>query len=130
MNAFRKRKNRILIATDVAARGIDVDDVSHVINYDAPADLESYVHRIGRTVRAGRKGMAITFISLEQRRFLRSIEKKTGQAIEPRYPEEEPALQPPKTRKSSTRRPGPGRAAKVRTKTKQRRNSSRRSATR
>ncbi len=130
MNAFRKRKNRILIATDVAARGIDVDDVSHVINYDAPADLESYVHRIGRTGRAGRKGMAITFISLEQRRFLRSIEKKTGQAIEPRYPEEEPALQPPKTRKSSARRPGPGRAAKVRTKTKQRRNSSRRSATR
>jgi ATP-dependent RNA helicase DeaD len=73
----------ILVATDVAARGLDVERVSHVINYDVPYDTESYVHRIGRTGRAGRKGEAILFIAPRERNMLRAIERATRQAIEP-----------------------------------------------
>ncbi len=71
----------VLIATDVVARGLDVDRISHVINYDAPRDNESYVHRIGRTGRAGRSGEAILFVSRRENRLLRSIEKTTRQPI-------------------------------------------------
>jgi ATP-dependent RNA helicase DeaD len=71
----------ILIATDVAARGLDVERISHVINYDIPYDTEAYVHRIGRTGRAGRKGDAILFVAPRERRMLRMIEKATGQPI-------------------------------------------------
>ena len=71
----------ILVATDVAARGIDVDRISHVINYDIPYDTEAYVHRIGRTGRAGRKGKAILFVAPRERRLLRAIEKATRQEI-------------------------------------------------
>ena len=73
----------ILVATDVAARGLDVERVSHVINYDVPYDTESYVHRIGRTGRAGRKGEAILFIAPRERNMLRAIERATRQPIEP-----------------------------------------------
>ncbi len=73
----------ILVATDVAARGIDVARVSHVINYDIPYDTEAYVHRIGRTGRAGRSGKAILFVAPRERRMLRAIEKATGQSITP-----------------------------------------------
>lgn len=73
----------ILIGTDVVARGLDVDRISHVINYDIPYDTESYVHRIGRTGRAGRSGEAILFISRREQRMLRMIEKATNQPIEP-----------------------------------------------
>ena len=73
----------ILVATDVAARGLDVDRISHVINYDVPYDTESYVHRIGRTGRAGRSGEAILFIAPRERNMLRSIERATRQPIEP-----------------------------------------------
>ena len=73
----------ILVATDVAARGLDVERVSHVINYDVPYDTESYVHRIGRTGRAGRKGEAILFIAPRERNMLRAIERATRQVIEP-----------------------------------------------
>jgi len=72
----------ILVATDVAARGLDVERISHVINYDIPYDTESYVHRIGRTGRAGRKGEAILFASPRERRLLRDIERATKQKIE------------------------------------------------
>ncbi|MEO7251434.1 MAG: DEAD/DEAH box helicase [Arenimonas sp.] len=72
----------ILVATDVAARGLDVDRISHVINYDVPYDTESYVHRIGRTGRAGRSGEAILFIAPRERNMLRSIERATRQPIE------------------------------------------------
>jgi len=72
----------ILVATDVAARGLDIDRISHVINYDVPYDTESYVHRIGRTGRAGKTGEAILFISPRERRLLRSIERATRQKIE------------------------------------------------
>ncbi|MDI4663769.1 DEAD/DEAH box helicase [Xanthobacter autotrophicus] len=73
--AFREGTIRTLIATDIAARGIDVTGVSHVINFDLPNVPESYVHRIGRTARAGREGIAISFCDHEERAFLRSIEK-------------------------------------------------------
>jgi len=72
----------ILVATDVAARGLDVDRISHVINYDVPYDPEAYVHRIGRTGRAGRSGEAILFITPRERRMLRAIEGVTRQEIE------------------------------------------------
>src|SRR5690606_4322684 len=73
----------ILVATDVAARGLDVDRVSHVLNYDIPYDTESYVHRIGRTGRAGRAGEAILFVAPRERGMLRAIERATRQPIEP-----------------------------------------------
>jgi superfamily II DNA/RNA helicase len=72
---FRNGKLRILIATDIAARGIDVDGVSHVVNFDLPNIPESYVHRIGRTARAGRDGIAISFCDHEENAFLRDIER-------------------------------------------------------
>ncbi len=72
----------ILIATDVAARGLDVERISHVINYDIPYDSETYVHRIGRTGRAGRSGDAILFVSPRERNMLRVIERVTQQRIE------------------------------------------------
>jgi ATP-dependent RNA helicase DeaD len=73
----------ILVATDVAARGLDVERIGHVVNYDVPYDTESYEHRIGRTGRAGRKGEAILFIAPRERNMLRAIERATRQAIEP-----------------------------------------------
>ena len=73
----------ILVATDVAARGLDVDRISHVLNYDVPYDTESYVHRIGRTGRAGRSGEAILFIAPRERGMLRAIERATRQPITP-----------------------------------------------
>jgi ATP-dependent RNA helicase DeaD len=73
----------IITATDVAARGLDVDRITHVFNYDIPYDAESYIHRIGRTGRAGRQGEAILFVSPRERRALRMIEKITNQKIEP-----------------------------------------------
>ncbi len=76
----------IIIATDVAARGIDVERVSHVINYDLPYDVESYVHRVGRTGRAGRKGNAILFATPRERRLLKTIERETKQTILPYEP--------------------------------------------
>lgn len=72
----------VLVATDVVARGLDVQRVSHVINYDIPYDTESYVHRIGRTGRAGRAGEAILFVAPRERRMLKAIERSTGQPIE------------------------------------------------
>ena len=71
----------MLVATDIAARGIDVDDVSHVINFELPNVPEDYVHRIGRTARAGAMGTAVAFCSDEERPYLRSIEKLTKLAV-------------------------------------------------
>jgi ATP-dependent RNA helicase RhlE len=78
---FRNGKLRTLIATDIAARGIDVDGISHVVNYDLPNIPESYVHRIGRTARAGRDGVAISFCDHEERAYLRDIERLIRMAI-------------------------------------------------
>ena len=79
---FKAGKLDVLVATDVAARGLDVDRISHVINYDIPNDTEAYVHRIGRTGRMGKKGQAILFVAPRERRMLHEIEKATRQKIE------------------------------------------------
>lgn len=81
INAFKKRKFPLLIATDVAARGIDVNDLTHVINYSLPQNSEIYIHRIGRTGRAGRHGVAVSFVTPGERRKLKFIEKDIGNAI-------------------------------------------------
>ncbi len=75
LEAFAKGKVRVLVATDVLARGIDVDDVTHVINYDLPADAENYVHRIGRTARAGKAGVAVSLCCVEDILHLRGVER-------------------------------------------------------
>lgn len=78
MNDFKRGEFHYLIATDVAARGIDIDNITHVINYDLPLEKESYVHRTGRTGRAGKKGKAITFVTPFEDRFLQEIEEYIG----------------------------------------------------
>ena len=80
---LKKGSLDILVATDVAARGLDVERISHVINYDIPYDTEAYIHRIGRTGRAGRQGDAILFVAPRERRMLNAIEKATRHKIEP-----------------------------------------------
>lgn len=81
LNNFKEGNIRVLVATDIAARGIDIDELSHVINYDLPDVPETYVHRIGRTGRAGKEGVAITFCDEEERAMLISIEKVIGKSI-------------------------------------------------
>ncbi|MDQ1513638.1 MAG: ATP-dependent helicase DeaD [Microbacteriaceae bacterium] len=81
VNQLKAGKLDILVATDVAARGLDVERISHVVNYDLPIDTESYVHRIGRTGRAGRSGEAISFVTPRERRLLTAIEKATRQPL-------------------------------------------------
>ena len=80
---LRAGKIEIVVATDVAARGLDVEQITHVINYDVPNDVEAYVHRIGRTGRAGRSGVATLFITPRERRMMREIERFTGTQIKP-----------------------------------------------
>jgi len=82
MKSFRDGRTRVLIATDIASRGIDVERITHVFNYDMPADVETYVHRVGRTARAGASGVAISFCGHEDRGLLRQIERRTDAAIE------------------------------------------------
>ena len=81
---FRSGKFRILVATDIAARGIDVTRVSHVINFDAPSTPEAYIHRIGRTGRASRNGEAYTFVTNEDRDIVRAIDRALGTPVERR----------------------------------------------
>lgn len=81
VNQLKSGKLDILVATDVAARGLDVDRITHVVNYDIPVDIESYVHRIGRTGRAGRKGDSISFVTPRERRLLSAIERHTKQPL-------------------------------------------------
>jgi ATP-dependent RNA helicase RhlE len=80
--AFKHGRFRALVATDIASRGIDVDDVSHVINFDLPEETESYVHRIGRTARAGASGSAISLVSAEERGLLKAVERMIKKSIE------------------------------------------------
>ena len=102
LKGLRDGHTKVLVATDVAARGIDVAGISHVINFDAPRQAEDYVHRIGRTGRAGRSGMAVTLINPSERRLVRDIERYTGQQVqvdtiaglEPKIRDERPARKP------------------------------------
>ena len=82
MQLFRTEQADILVATDVAARGLDIDHVSHVINFDLPTAPEVYVHRIGRTGRIGREGVAITLAAPREQRFLQYVERLTKQKVE------------------------------------------------
>ncbi len=81
LSEFTNGKARVLVATDIAARGIDIKDVSHIINFNLPEDSESYVHRIGRTARAGKSGVAISFCDGSELKFLKGIEKTIGMEI-------------------------------------------------
>jgi superfamily II DNA/RNA helicase len=76
LGRFAAGANDVLVATDVAARGLDLDDITHVINYDAPADEKAYVHRVGRTARAGRSGDGVTFVTPAQRLEVQRIAKQ------------------------------------------------------
>jgi ATP-dependent RNA helicase RhlE len=84
LSAFKSDRVPVLVATDVAARGIDIDNISHVFNYDLPEDPKTYLHRIGRTGRAGANGIAISFCDPDERRYLRDIEKTIRQPLPPR----------------------------------------------
>lgn len=88
---FKNDVTDVLIATDVAARGLDIDDISYVINYDMPDDIDTYIHRIGRTGRAGREGTAVSFVTSEEEHLVREFEMRTGMEIEKRdVPDAEP----------------------------------------
>jgi len=97
LREFRNGRTRILVATDIAARGLDVDDVSHVINYDVPAAPEDYVHRIGRTGRAGNQGQAITIVAPVDELSMRAIERLTGQPVKRLAPDGFGGARPLKT---------------------------------
>lgn len=113
---FKSGNTRVLVATDIAARGIDIDDLSHVINYELPNVPETYVHRIGRTGRAGASGIAYSFCDLEEREYLRDIQKLIGKSIpvvqEHPFAGQSPAQKPerismiPKPTKHVSRREG------------------------
>jgi len=109
LDAFKSGKSRVLVATDVAARGLDVDDVSHVINFDLPMEPEAYVHRIGRTARAGAKGIAISFCDGEERGLLRDIERLLNARLPviptPELPKMEYKPEPRESREREDRRP-------------------------
>jgi ATP-dependent RNA helicase RhlE len=81
LDGFKRGRFQVLVATDVAARGLDVDDISHVVNYDMPVEAETYVHRIGRTARAGAEGDAVSFCSSEDRAYLHQVEKLLGNPV-------------------------------------------------
>ena len=99
----------MLVATDIAARGIDVDGITHVINYDLPNIPESYVHRIGRTARAGRSGVALSFCDAEERAYLRDIEAliKTPIQVVADHPWHPASSAPPSPAPRRRRRPTP-----------------------
>jgi ATP-dependent RNA helicase RhlE len=84
LTGFRSGRHRILVATDIAARGLDISRISHVINYDMPDTVDAYIHRIGRTGRAARTGDAFTFVTLQDRAFVWDIERVIGEQIERR----------------------------------------------
>ncbi|TMQ06286.1 MAG: DEAD/DEAH box helicase [Deltaproteobacteria bacterium] len=106
---FKAGKTRVLVATDIAARGIDIDDVTHVVNFDVPEVPETYVHRIGRTARAGAAGMALSFCEVDERDDWRNIEKLTRQdiAIVEGHPYESRVSPAPAPRAPAAPRPAP-----------------------
>jgi ATP-dependent RNA helicase RhlE len=102
LTRYRAGEFAILVATDIAARGLDIPAISHVVNYDLPMSAADYVHRIGRTGRAGRAGVALSFVSADQRYLVREIEKITGHALDPNGP----AMPQDSHRRGGTSRPG------------------------
>ena len=127
LEKFQDGELDILIATDVASRGLHIDDITHVINYDLPQDAEDYVHRIGRTARAGNKGTAITLCCEEFAQHLERVEEYLKDKIPVSWPEEELFLEekegkppirkrrgPPKAKSHSSKRPSGGRPPRKR----------------
>ena len=112
LNNFKAGKTRVLIATDIAARGIDIDALSHVVNFELPNVPETYVHRIGRTGRAGASGMAFSFCEGEEMPYLKDIQKLTGQVVpvaeDNPYPLDFTAIRPAAKPASSNNRPSSG----------------------
>lgn len=105
LEAFRNGEYKVLVATDVAARGIDVSHISHVINYDTPTHAEDYVHRVGRTGRAGAKGVAFTFTSSTEKKYLKDIEKLIGNSIDVvSLKQQSPVAEAPVEKKSAPRK--------------------------
>ncbi|EMA6343977.1 DEAD/DEAH box helicase [Bacillus cytotoxicus] len=115
MKNFREAKIQYLIATDVAARGLDVEGVTHVFNYDIPEDVESYIHRIGRTGRAGGTGLAITFVAPKDRMYLKEIEKYIGSTLQ-RQEIEQPAKRTSDTKDKKKQIKKPQKAGQYRSK--------------
>ena len=112
LESFRKNEVQVLVATDVAARGIDIDGISHVVNFDLPIEPEAYVHRIGRTGRAGAAGIAVSFCSSSERGELRAIEHLIGQKVplapnQPERREQRPSTQSRGPRDTGAPRPAP-----------------------
>ena len=127
MNGFRRRRFDVLVATDIAARGIDVEQVSHVVNFDMPNTTDAYTHRIGRTGRSDRQGKAYTFVTSEDRDLVFKVEKRLGEPIPRRSVEGIETIAFPQGRSGSRTSPRPGRsyAGPARSRSRQR---SRRSA--
>jgi ATP-dependent RNA helicase RhlE len=107
LERFRSGQARVLVATDIAARGIDVDGVTHVINFELPNEPENYVHRIGRTARAGNSGVAIAFCDASERGFLRDIERLTRRPMTVVGPQPAPAAPITAQAKREAQRPDP-----------------------
>jgi ATP-dependent RNA helicase RhlE len=125
LDGFKDGTFRVLVATDIVARGIDVDGISHVVNYDLPANAEDYIHRIGRTARAGATGTAISFLAGEETQHLRSIERLLATTIPCEdvegftyldrvvpNPTRSAASQPPRLVYRGSRKHGPGARAR------------------
>jgi ATP-dependent RNA helicase RhlE len=110
LDRFRSGKAAVLVATDVAARGLDVDGITHVVNFDLPVEAEAYIHRIGRTGRAGAAGIALSFCDGEERRLLRDIERLTGLKIQVRIAEGLPPLTERQQRDGAVSADGPPRS--------------------
>ncbi len=103
---YREGLFSVLVATDIAARGLDIPAISHVVNYDLPNSAADYVHRIGRTGRAGRSGIALSFVCADQRHLMRDIEKVTGHQLDPNAPRGQEASEPRRVdHRRSNRRP-------------------------
>jgi ATP-dependent RNA helicase RhlE len=112
LSAFKSPRPPVLVATDIAARGIDVDDVAHVINYELPHEPETYVHRIGRTGRAGQSGVAVSFCDAEERSRLVAIERLLRRSIPTHDGQPAPAVEAaPAPAPSKRSRPAPRQAA-------------------
>jgi ATP-dependent RNA helicase RhlE len=105
LDSFRSGRARVLVATDVAARGLDVDGITHVINFDLPMEPEAYVHRIGRTGRAGATGVAVSFCAGDERGLLKDIERLLGKAIAVKPTPELPKLEEPREERRDGERP-------------------------
>jgi ATP-dependent RNA helicase RhlE len=108
LDGFRDGTFQVLVATDIAARGIDVAKVSHVINYDVPATTDAYIHRIGRTGRASRSGDAFTLVTTEDDAMVRAIDRVLGHRVERRtLPDFDYRISPPRHDAEFTRSPRP-----------------------